>query len=145
VDLVRLAEEAARRVALLRGRTVSLSHERPRLPLLGDPVRLLSLVQNLLDNALRATGGGGRVTVRSSLRDARFAVLEVEDDGVGVSPELGDEIFEPGVGAFPGGCGLGLALCREAVSLHAGEIQVESRPGRTVFRVLLPQLPGAPA
>jgi signal transduction histidine kinase len=108
-------------------------------------MRLLSLVENLLDNALRATGPAGRVALRSELRDGGVAVLEVEDDGAGVPPELGDEIFEPGVSAFPGGCGLGLALCREAVRLHSGEIQVESQPGRTVFRVLLPQLPEAPA
>jgi len=143
VDLARLADEAARRVTLLRDRLIPVSHERPRLPLLGDPVRLLSLVENLLDNALRAAGDGGRVALRSGLRDAGLVWLEVEDDGAGVPPELGEEIFEPGVGAFAGGCGLGLALCREAVGLHGGEIQLESRPGRTVFRVLLPQMPGA--
>jgi signal transduction histidine kinase len=142
VDLVRLADEAAARVALLRGRQVAVSHERARLPLLGDPVRLLALVENLLDNALRAAGEAGRVALRSGRAGAGEAWLEVEDDGPGVPPELGEEIFEPGVGAFPGGCGLGLALCREAVALHGGELQLESRPGRTVFRVRLPQLPG---
>jgi signal transduction histidine kinase len=143
VDLVRLADEAARRVAWLRGRHVCVSHALARLPLVGDPVRLLSLIENLLDNALRATVDGGRVALRSGLQQNGIVRLEVEDDGAGVPPELGDEIFEPGVGAFPGGCGLGLALCREAVTLHGGELQVESQLGRTVFRVLLPQLPEA--
>ena len=65
--------------------------------------------------------------------------LEVEDDGCGIAPDLGDELFEPGVGRFRGGFGLGLALCRDVVSQHGGRIEVESSPGRTRFRVELPQ------
>jgi two-component system nitrogen regulation sensor histidine kinase GlnL len=64
----------------------------------------------------------------------------VEDDGIGIPAELGDEIFEPGVGRFRSGFGLGLALCRDVVSAHGGSLAVESAPGRTVFRVQLPQL-----
>ncbi len=143
VDLARLVDEAVQRVGLLCERAITVSHEQARLPLLGDAVRLVSLVENLLDNALRAAGAQGRVAVRSGAREPGLVWLEVEDDGAGIAPELGDEIFEPGVGAFPGGCGLGLALCRETVALHAGELQVESQPGRTVFRALLPRLPGA--
>src|SRR5690606_26771028 len=148
VDLVRLVDEAVRRAALLRPRRFAVAHERERLPLLGDPVRLLALVENLIDNAVRATGEDGVVALRTGAEQARgeppLVRLEVEDDGPGVAPELGDAIFEPGVGAFPGGSGLGLALCRECVALHRGAIEVESRPGRTVFRVRLPRWPGAP-
>ena len=147
-DLVRLIEEAVRRVALVRPtRRFLTAHEYERLPLFGDPVRLVSLIENLLDNAARATADEGRVTVRSDLLASRSVdvgpriLLEVEDDGEGIPSDLADDIFEPGVGTFCGGFGLGLALCREVVSLHRGEIGVESRPGRTVFRVLLPQLP----
>jgi two-component system nitrogen regulation sensor histidine kinase GlnL len=67
------------------------------------------------------------------------AVLEVEDDGDGIPIELGDGIFEPGVGGFRSGFGLGLALCRDVVTAHGGSITVESAPGRTLFRALLPQ------
>lgn len=146
VDLVRLVDEAVWRAALLRERRYSVSHAQPRLPLLGDPVRLVSLVENLLDNAVRAAGEGGRVAVRTGRTAATglpVATLEIEDDGPGVPVDLGEEIFEAGIGAFAGGCGLGLALCREVVSLHGGELAVESRPGRTVFRVQLPRLAGA--
>jgi signal transduction histidine kinase len=146
VDLVRLVDDAISRAALLHARHYVVAHELPRLPLLGDPVRLLSLVENLLDNAVCAAGEGGRVAVRTrrgeSAAGAALAVLEVEDDGPGLPPELGDEIFEPGIGGFPGGCGLGLALCREVVALHGGALAVESQPGRTVFRVELPRLAG---
>jgi len=148
VDLVRVIDEAARRVGLLRSnRRFEVAHASRRLPLLGDPVRLASLVENLLDNAVRATADGGRVTVRSALRPPAFGgssdtwlALEVADDGCGIPPDLGDELFEPGIGRFRGGFGLGLAFCREVVAQHGGRIEVESSPGRTVFRVLLPQL-----
>ncbi len=148
VDLVHLIEEAVRRVALVRPtRHFVAIHERRRLPILGDAVRLVSLFENLLDNAARATDEAGRVVVRSDLLAPRSpdsgsrVLIEVEDDGEGIPPDLAEEIFEPGVGTFCGGFGLGLALCRDIVSLHRGEIGVDSQPGRTVFRVLLPQLP----
>lgn len=148
VDLVRLAEEAMRRVSLVRSpRHFLATHRQRSLPLLGDPVRLVSLIENLLDNAARATGEAGRIELRSELvasdagRPAARVLLEVEDDGEGIPSELAEEIFEPGVGTFGGGFGLGLALCRDVVSVHRGDIAVESRPGRTVFRVLLPQWP----
>jgi signal transduction histidine kinase len=144
VDLARLVEEASRRVAALRARRFEL-HRGGALPLLGDPVRLGSLIENLLDNAARATREGGHVAIRCARiapRDERgpWILLEVEDDGIGVSPDLGESIFEPGVGEFRGGFGLGLALCRDIVALHGGRIEVESQPGRSVFRVRLPQL-----
>ena len=154
VDLVRLIDEATRRVALLRShRRFEVEHALPRLPIFGDPVRLASLVENLLDNAVKATCEGGRVAVRSALAaaparssraspsaSAPWVWIEVEDGGCGIAPDLSDELFEPGVGRFRGGFGLGLALCRDVVARHGGRIEVESCPGRTLFRVLLPQL-----
>jgi signal transduction histidine kinase len=139
VDLVRLVDDATARVARLRSeRCFAVEHALARLPLVGDPVRIASLVENLLDNAVKATVRGGAVAVRTSLADA-WVEIEVEDDGTGIPPELGDEIFEPGVGHFRSGFGLGLALCRDAVTAHGGSLAVESAPGRTSFRVSLPQ------
>ncbi|RIK90067.1 MAG: hypothetical protein DCC71_25665, partial [Proteobacteria bacterium] len=144
VDLVRIAGEAATRVARLRGeRRFAVRHAGARLPLVADPTRLASLVENLLDNAAKATAPGGRIALRTRLepgaRGARV-VLEVEDDGAGVPPELGADVFEPGVGAFRDGFGLGLALCRDVAASHGGRIELASAPGRTLFRVELPQL-----
>jgi signal transduction histidine kinase len=145
VDLVRLVDDAATRVARLRSeRRFAVDHALARLPLVGDPTRIASLVENLLDNAVKATGRGGAVAVRTALlraiesADAQV-LLEIEDDGVGIPPELGEEIFEPGVGRFRSGFGLGLALCRDVVTAHGGSLAVESAPGRTLFRALLPQ------
>lgn len=144
IDLVRLADEALARVARLGGaRAVVTRHGCARLPLLADPVRIASLVENLLDNAWKATAAGGRVVLRTAfVRRAQgpCALLEVEDDGPGIPAELGGEIFEPGIGRFRNGFGLGLPLCRQIAAAHGGGIEVESAPGRTVFRVELPQL-----
>lgn len=115
------------------------------LPVVGDPTRLGSLIENLLDNAAKATGPGGCIRTRATLERARSASrgpwvhLEVEDDGRGIDPEHLPEIFEPGVAFARGGFGLGLSLCREIVRMHGGAMDVESAPGRTVFSVRLPQ------
>jgi len=144
VDLVAIADEALARVAR-RGadRAVVTQHAAVRLPLVADATRIASLIENLLDNAWKATAPGGRVVLRTALarrREGPAVVLEVEDDGGGVPPELGNEIFEPGAGCFREGFGLGLTLCRDVAAAHGGAIEVESAPGRTVFRVELPQL-----
>jgi signal transduction histidine kinase len=94
---------------------------------------------NLVDNALDAVAVGGHVTVTATgVRDR--VVVEITDDGAGIPPAILDRIFDPffttkGVGQ---GTGLGLATVRRVLQQHAGEIEVESRPGRTRFRVTLP-------
>ena len=144
IDLVRVTGAALARVARLRGeRNVVVEHARPRLPLVADPMRVASLVENLLDNAWKATPAGGRVELRTGLvvrRGGPRVVLEVEDDGVGVPADLEGAIFEPGVSHFRDGFGLGLAFCRDAARTHGGRIDFESDRGRTIFRVELPQL-----
>lgn len=142
IDLVPLADETLARAARLHpDREWRAAHAAPRLPLVGDPVRLASLLENLVDNARKATARGGRIEVRSRFvpsPEGGRAVLEIEDDGSGIPPDLGEEIFEPGVGGFRHGFGLGLALCRDVAAAHGGSIAVASAPGRTVFRVDLP-------
>jgi signal transduction histidine kinase len=94
---------------------------------------------NLIDNALDAVPVGGHVTVAASRARDRV-VVQITDDGVGIPAEIQDRIFDPffttkGVGK---GTGLGLAIVRRVLGQHDGEIEVESRPGRTQFRVTLP-------
>lgn len=116
-----------------------------RFAMVGDPTRLGSLIENLLDNAAKATGPGGRVRARAMLERAvspirgPWVCLEVEDDGQGVDPAHISQIFEPGVSFSQGGFGLGLSLCREIARMHGGDIHVQSEPGRTIFCVRLPQ------
>jgi two-component system nitrogen regulation sensor histidine kinase GlnL len=64
--------------------------------------------------------------------------LQVIDDGPGIPEEIKDRIFNPLVSGREGGTGLGLSLAQTFVQYHQGVIEFESRPGRTIFRILLP-------
>jgi signal transduction histidine kinase len=114
-------------------------------PMVGDPTRLGSLIENLLDNAAKATGPGGCIRMRARLERAGsrsrgpWVRVEIEDDGPGIDPAHIPRIFEPGVSFAQGGFGLGLSLCREIVRMHGGQIDVQSEPGRTIFSVRLPR------
>jgi len=94
---------------------------------------------NLIENALDAVGESGRVEVRARPQVGRV-VVSIVDDGSGIPPEVEARIFD----AFfttkqPGkGLGLGLEISRRLVLRYRGDIEVESRPGRTEFRVSLP-------
>jgi len=110
----------------------------------GDAHRLEIVLTNLVSNAIKFTPGGGVVTVR--VRDHEEAVrIEVMDDGSGISAEDLDRVFErffqvdPSDRRREGGVGIGLALARELVELHGGNISVKSEPGvLTTFTVDLP-------
>jgi signal transduction histidine kinase len=106
---------------------------------LGDDERALRIGRALVENALRHTPPGTRVVVRAA--DGERPVLEVEDDGPGIpASELGQvfDRFYRGDGSLASGSGLGLAIARELAERMDGRIEVESQPGRTVFRLLLP-------
>jgi signal transduction histidine kinase len=98
---------------------------------------------NLIGNALEAMPSGGEVRVRAEL-EGGAAVVHVEDDGPGIAPEIRAQLFQPFVTARKrSGLGLGLALSRQTVLDHGGDMWVESEPGRGArfsFR-----LPGARA
>ena len=93
---------------------------------------------NLLDNALDAIGPSGRVDV-SAGKELDRVVVSVTDDGCGIPEDVLPRIFDPFVTTkAPGeGTGLGLEIARRLVWASDGEIEVDSRPGRTEFRVFL--------
>lgn len=127
----------------------------PSLPsTLADPDQLMQVFLNLIKNAAEACkSSGSTIRLRTfydlSLRLRRKhggpAVLplnvEIIDDGPGIPPEITNDIFEPFVSGRENGTGLGLALVSKIISDHEGWIQVDSVPGRTVFRVSLPVAP----
>ncbi|KRG87305.1 histidine kinase [Stenotrophomonas daejeonensis] len=118
----------------------------PELP--GDGDRLTQALLNLVRNAIQA--GATRITLRTRVEHGlRIAEqlhplalrLEVADDGRGVPEELAEHLFLPLVSGRAEGTGLGLALAQQVAREHRGTLSYRSRPGHTVFTVLLP-LPG---
>jgi PAS domain S-box-containing protein len=98
---------------------------------------------NILDNAVDATGGTGKIDIRTLSRDGQV-VVEIEDNGMGIPPDALPRIFEPFYTSKPQGQGTGLGLdtaWRIVTREHGGTIAAESVPGRTVFRVILPITP----
>jgi PAS domain S-box-containing protein len=103
-----------------------------------DFAKITQVLLNLLNNAVEATGaaGGGSVLLRGR-RGPRHLMIDVEDDGPGLStPDA--PIFDAFYSTKEGGTGLGLAISHRIVTDHRGTIDVSSRPGKTTFRITLP-------
>ena len=125
--------------AKAKGITVTISTP-PDLPRVrGFAGELNQIWSNLIDNALDAAPKAGRVDVSARVERHRV-VVRVADDGAGIPAEARDRIFEPFFTTKPvgAGTGLGLDIVRRLVSHNDAEIDVESAPGRTEFRVALP-------
>ena len=109
----------------------------------GDEPRLHQVVANLLANAAAHTPDGTDVVARV-LADGDRAVIEVQDDGPGIPPELVGQVFgrfvrgDASRSRATGSTGLGLAIVDAVANAHGGTATVESEPGRTVFRISLP-------
>lgn len=129
----------------------------PSLPLVwADRDQLQQVFQNLLKNAAQAQPEGGRIRIKTyfeqSLRLRNSAGhevalpihIEIMDDGPGLPSDIAADIFDPFVSGRENGTGLGLALVSKILAAHNGWISVDSRPGRTVFRVSLPRAPVQP-
>jgi PAS domain S-box-containing protein len=102
-----------------------------------DIDRIKQALINLVRNAIQAAGRGGHVRLSSVCleNEVRF---QVEDDGPGL-PAPYDKVVAPFFTTKPDGTGLGLTVTHRIVTDHEGSISVDSRPGRTVFIVTLPQ------
>jgi signal transduction histidine kinase len=129
-----------------KGIRLGLEPADPGTCVLGDADGLLSVFGNLISNAVRYTPAGGRIAVRYRTESDR-AEVEIQDSGVGMTPEVQARIFEKFYRApeaqlaVPQGLGLGLSLVKQMVDAHDGEIVVDSAPGQgSTFRVYLPCL-----
>jgi signal transduction histidine kinase len=94
---------------------------------------------NLIDNALDAVPEWGIITI-SAARHLAFVLVRIVDNGPGIAPEHLERIFEPFFTTKPvgQGTGQGLDIARQLIRRNGGDIEVESRPGRTEFRITLP-------
>jgi signal transduction histidine kinase len=113
-------------------------------PVSGDSQHLLRVMDNLLGNALKFTPAGGQISV-SLWRDGAHAVLEVADTGIGIPHDQLGRVFERfyqvdgSMTRRYGGTGLGLALVKEIVEAHGGQVGVSSVLGQgSTFTVRLP-------
>jgi signal transduction histidine kinase len=141
VDIVKSLESTLTIMNHKLKRGVNVQRDYQRIPLLVNSFgsELNQVWTNLIDNAIDAMGGKGELRVRT-YRDDACVVVEIGDNGPGISPEVQTHIFEPffttkGVGE---GTGLGLDTVQRIVKKHRGSIQVTSKPGETVFQVWLP-------
>lgn len=110
----------------------------------GDRNQLQQVISNLLSNARKHTAEGTHVTASLGFAEGGFAEVRISDNGEGIDPEFIDKIFDRFTRADvarsgdAGTTGLGLPIVRAIVEAHGGSIDVQSRPGETVFKVLLP-------
>jgi len=145
--LLARAAEAAQPLIMEQGHELSIECTDRALAVSGDPTRLVQVLGNLLNNAAKYTNPGGRIHVSARRRDA-IVELRVRDNGIGIAPESQARLFnlfsrlDSGGERTPSGLGIGLALARKLVEMHAGDVGVESEGvGRgSEFIVRLPLL-----
>jgi two-component system NtrC family sensor kinase len=115
----------------------TLDYELPTLPADGDQLRQVAI--NLILNAGAAMPDGGRIEVTTALDEGKWARIEFNDTGSGISEENLEKIFEPFFTTRARGTGLGLAITKQIIDQHRGEIFIDSVVGRgTTVVVRLP-------
>ncbi len=145
-DLGAVAAQTARLMApLAEQKKITLSAERlPKSIIHADEQKIRQLVLILVDNAVKYTPEGGKVTVEFRKAEKGKVSLAVSDTGIGISPEDQEKVFDrfyrvdKARSREMGGNGLGLAIAQEIVNLHQGDIRIESELGKgTTFIVTL--------
>ncbi len=110
-----------------------------------DAGQIKQVFLNVIQNAVDSIESSGRVTVRTSANEDRIRI-DITDTGVGMPPEVQQNIFLPFFTTKPDGTGLGLAVSRKIVEDHGGEMQVQSAVGiGTTFSIFLPRTNPAPS
>ena len=133
-DLARLMETAVESITPLASAAEhTLEVTLPTVPIHvnGDPTRLVQIFANVLNNAVKFTPRGGRISFTSSAQSGE-AVVRIGDTGIGIAPELLPRVFdmfrqaEPSLERSSGGLGIGLTLARRLVEMHDGRIEIRS-------------------
>jgi len=129
-DALHAAAAAWTPVAQRHGIALRVRPPRAGAPILirADPTAVRRILDNLIDNAVRATPPGGRIELAASVAGA-MALLTVSDTGCGIPPHLRDAVFRPAVTTRPDGQGLGLAIVRDLAAAMQGDVILHDRPG----------------
>ncbi len=147
-DIVTNAVETSLPLIESRKQELIISPAKTPLWIQGDRVRLAQVLSNLLNNAAKYTGEGGKI-ILTMAAEGSDAVIEVRDNGTGIAPDILPHIFElftqadHSLAHSQGGLGIGLTLVRQLVEIHGGTIAAASAgigQGST-FKVRLPALP----
>ncbi|TMD28760.1 MAG: PAS domain S-box protein [Chloroflexi bacterium] len=148
VDINDIVMEAISRAAPAAGAVEFKSDLDPRLPIVaGDRDRLIQVLSNLVNNAVKYSPDGGTVTLASRV-DGRFALISVTDTGIGIPQDEIGHVFErfrrvrSGAAQSIPGTGLGLTIVKQIVEMHGGKIWVESAVGHgSSFHFTIPLAP----
>jgi PAS domain S-box-containing protein len=129
-EVIRRAVESVKPLFEEKKHTFTLDAPAAKTIIEGDAARIEQILVNLLTNAAKYTDSGG--DIRVALRRADKAIITVQDNGIGIAPDMVEQIFEPfaqvekAIDRSQGGLGVGLTLARSLVELHGGTIEVKS-------------------
>ena len=147
-SVLRSAMEVCQSELLKKQVRIGLDLQAPNHTITGDAPRLIQVFWNLLQNAVKFTPVGGEITIRTRAENVGELEVQIQDSGIGMSPEVLKRIFKPfeqadqSISRRFGGLGLGLALARALVEAHGGNIEATS-PGAdlgTVVTVTVPTI-----
>jgi PAS domain S-box-containing protein len=131
-SIVSDALDVAKPLIERKGHTLQVNLPERPVTLMVDGIRIAQVLSNLLTNAAKYTDAGGRIVLEAALDDAEQLRISVKDSGVGIRPETRPRLFgmfsqiKSTTDRSEGGLGIGLALAKELVELHGGEIDVRS-------------------
>jgi signal transduction histidine kinase len=139
--------EQCRPMAACKQITLEMVCPDPTIQVLADPDKVVQVLINLVDNAIKYTPSGGKITIAIARRDPERVMMTVTDTGGGIPAEAMAKLFEPFYQASqqPGtrgkGLGLGLSIVKTLVELHGGTVSVTSEVGKgSEFCILMPAL-----
>jgi two-component system, NtrC family, C4-dicarboxylate transport sensor histidine kinase DctB len=114
------------------------SDEEALVAVVGEHVRLEQVLVNLLQNALDATGTGGRITlaIEAGVGQVRLTIM---DDGPGIAAEDAARLFHPFATTKPDGLGLGLVISRDIMRDLGGDLEYSANPAATCFIMTIPR------
>jgi signal transduction histidine kinase len=140
VDLVRIMQSAVETFSSEENIQINSNYSSPSILIEGDKELLLRVFNNLIKNAIQAIppNEAGKIEARI-IENNQYVSISIEDNGSGISNEMRDKIFVPNFTTKSTGTGLGLAMVKQIIESHNGQVSFESKPGQTIFIIQLPK------